>query len=38
MKLFAWYRKYKRMAEEIRNTYGDLSFENYCKYKSKKNL
>lgn len=30
--LIGWHRKYKTMVKEIRDIYGYLSYENYCKY------
>lgn len=30
--LIGWYKKYKLMCKEIIENYGDLTYENYCKY------
>ena len=36
--LICWYRKYKTMGKEIRENYGGLTYENYCKYINSKHF
>lgn len=33
-----WYKKYKTMGKEIKEFYGDLTYENYCKYINSKHF